>query len=72
MAQRLLKVFQKYLIRFKHYRIIAFIEDYKIIKKILDYLGIYEFRRDRPPPKRFAVADLFDDYTRCNIQFKHQ
>ncbi|MHB8280608.1 MAG: hypothetical protein ACYDIA_23635 [Candidatus Humimicrobiaceae bacterium] len=29
-------------------RIIAFIEDYKIIKKILDYLGIYEFKRDRP------------------------
>jgi len=30
-------------------RIIAFIEDYKIVKKILDYLGIYEFKRDRPP-----------------------
>ena len=29
---------------------------------ILDYLGIYEFKRDRPPPKRVAVADLFDDY----------
>jgi len=23
-------------------RIIAFIEDYKVIKKILDYLGIYD------------------------------
>jgi len=23
-------------------RIIAFIEDYRIVKKILDYLGIYE------------------------------
>ena len=43
-------------------RIIAFIEDYKVIRKILDYLGIYEFKRDRPPPKRVAVADLFDDY----------
>jgi len=43
-------------------RIIAFIEDYKVIKKILDYLGIYEFKRDRPPPKRLAVADSFDDY----------
>ena len=41
-------------------RIIAFIEDYKVIKKILDWLGIDETRRDRPPPKR--VADLFDDY----------
>jgi len=29
-------------------RIIAFIEDYKVVKKILDYLGIYEFKRDRP------------------------
>lgn len=43
-------------------RIIAFIEDYKIIKKILDYLGIYEFKRDRPPPRALAVADSFDDY----------
>ena len=43
-------------------RIIAFIDDYKVIRKILDYLGIYEFKRDRPPPKRLAVADLFDDY----------
>ena len=37
-------------------RIIAFIEDYKIIRKILDYLGIYEFKRDRPPPRTLAVA----------------
>jgi len=43
-------------------RIIAFIEDYKVIKKILDWLSIDEFKRDRPPPKRFAVADSFDDY----------
>jgi len=44
-------------------RIIAFIEDYKVIKKILDYLGIYEFKRDSPPPRELAVADSFDDYT---------
>ena len=43
-------------------RIIAFIEDYKVIRKILDYLGIDEFKRNRPPPKALAVADLFDDY----------
>ena len=43
-------------------RIIAFIEDYKVIKKILDYLGICEFKRDRPPPRALAVADSFDDY----------
>ena len=43
-------------------RIIAFIEDYKIVKKILDYLGIDEFKRDRPPPKRLTVADSFDEY----------
>lgn len=45
-----------------HMRIIAFIEDYKVIKKILDYLGIYEFKRDRPPPRELAVANSFDDY----------
>jgi len=27
------------------------LEDYKVVKKILDYLGIYEFERKRPPPK---------------------
>ena len=43
-------------------RIIAFIEDYGVIRKILDYLGIYEFKRDRPPPKKLAHADSFDDY----------
>jgi len=43
-------------------RIIAFIEDYKVIRKILDYLGIDEFKRDRPPPKALAAADLFDDF----------
>ena len=43
-------------------RIIAFIDDYKVVRKILDYLGIYEFKRDRPPPKTLAVADSFDDY----------
>jgi len=44
--------------------IIAFIKDYKVIRKILDYLGIFEFIRDGPPPKRLAVADSFDDYGR--------
>ena len=43
-------------------RIIAFIEDYKVIGKILNYLGIFEFKRDRPPPKRSAVAESFEDY----------
>ncbi len=43
-------------------RIIAFIEDYKVIRKILNWLGIDGFKRDRPPPKALAVADLFDDY----------
>ncbi|MBM3700597.1 MAG: hypothetical protein FJW68_06795 [Actinobacteria bacterium] len=42
--------------------VIAFIKDYKVIKKILDWLSIDEFKSDRPPPKRLAVADLFDDY----------
>ena len=43
-------------------RIIAFVEDYKVIRKILDYLGIDEFKRDRPPPKRLSAADSFDEY----------
>ena len=47
-------------------RIISFIEDYKVIKKILDWLGIDETKRDRPPPKRFAVADSFDDYAQSD------
>ena len=35
------------------------------MQQILDYLGIYEFKRDRPPPRELAVADTFDDY-RCD------
>jgi len=45
-------------------RIIAFIEDYKVVKKILDYLGIYEFERKRPPPRIDIARDEFDDYVR--------
>jgi len=45
-------------------RIIAFIEDYKIVKKILDYLSIYEFGKKRSPPKRNTCPDEFDDYVR--------
>jgi len=44
-------------------RIIAFIEDYKVVKKILDYLGIYDFERKRPPPRIHTCCDEFDD---CN------
>jgi hypothetical protein len=44
-------------------RIIAFIEDCKVIRKILDWLGIDEFRRVRHPPKRLAAADLFYDFS---------
>ena len=47
-------------------RIIAFIEDYKVVRKILDWLGIDEARRDRPPPKTLAVADSFDDYAQSD------
>ena len=45
-------------------RIIAFIEDYKVVKKILDYLGIYEFERKRPPPRIDIARDEFDEYIR--------
>ena len=43
-------------------RIMAFIKDYKIVKKILDFLGIYEFGRYKSPPKVLAVAYTFDDW----------
>ena len=42
-------------------RIIAFIEDYKVVKKILDYLGIYEFGKKRAPPRINTYPDEFDD-----------
>ena len=45
-------------------RIIAPVEDYKVVKKILDYLKIYEFRRKRPPPVKPGQLDDFDDYSR--------
>ena len=43
-------------------RIIAFIEDYKVVKKILDYLKIYEFDKKRAPPKVAEDPDGFDKY----------
>ena len=43
-------------------KIIAFIEDYKIVKKILDWLGIYEFERKRPPPKAAENHAKFEEY----------
>ena len=42
--------------------VIAFFKDYKVIRKTLDYLRIYEFRKDRPPPNSFAIADSFGYY----------
>jgi hypothetical protein len=38
-------------------RIIAFIEDYKIVKKIINYLGIYEFGKKRSPPRINTYPD---------------
>ena len=43
-------------------RIIAFIEDYKVVKKVLDWLNIYEFERKRPPPKVAEDPEGFDEY----------
>jgi len=43
-------------------RIIAFIEDYKVAKKILDYMGINEVQRKRSPPKVESTPDGFDEY----------
>jgi len=41
---------------------LAFIEDNKVVKKILDHLGIYEFDNKRAPPKVAEDPDGFDDY----------
>ena len=51
--------------------IIAFIEDYKIVKKILDYVGIYEAQRRKPPPEIESSPDeprdyIRDDYIDCD------
>jgi hypothetical protein len=43
-------------------RIIAFIEDYRVIKKILDYLKIYEFGKKRAPPRVDTSPGEFDEY----------
>lgn len=43
-------------------KIIAPVEDYKVVKKILDYLKIYEIKRERPPPGKYDHCDGFDDY----------
>ncbi|MBA7582191.1 hypothetical protein ES708_24111 [subsurface metagenome] len=45
-------------------RIIAFIEDCKVVKKILDYLGIFEFEKKRAPSKINYYCDESDDYIR--------
>ena len=45
-------------------RITAFIEGYKTVKKILDYLGIYKFERKKPPLKINILPDEFDNYIR--------
>ncbi len=42
--------------------LLPLLKDYKVLRKVLDYLGIYEFKRDRLPPRELAVANSFDDY----------
>ena len=45
-------------------KIIAFIEDYRVVKKILDHLGTYEFGKKIAPPRVDTYPDEFDDYLR--------
>ena len=52
-------------------RIIAFIEDYKVVKKILDYLEINKFERKRPPPRIEDASDEFDEYIDDYINCDH-
>ena len=42
-------------------RIIAFIENYKVVKKILDYLSIFELDKKRSLSKINTFRDKFDD-----------
>ena len=37
-------------------------KDYKVIKKILDYLGIDEFEKKRSTPKIETPPEKFDEY----------
>jgi len=37
-------------------------KDYKVVKKILDHLGIYEFDKKRAPPKVAEEPVGFDEY----------
>jgi hypothetical protein len=34
----------------------------KVVKKMLDYLGIFEIRKEKPPPRILSVSDGFDDW----------
>lgn len=43
-------------------KIIAFIEDYKVVGKNLDYPEIYKFGKKRAPLKVAQDPDGFDDY----------
>ena len=47
---------------FRGGELLPLLKDYKVVRKVLDYLGIYEFKRERPPPRELAVSDSFDDY----------
>jgi hypothetical protein len=38
------------------------LKDYKVVKKILDWLGIYGFKRKRPPPEVSEDPEEFDEY----------
>lgn len=43
-------------------RIIAFVEDYKVAKKLLNHLGIYEFERKRLPFRVVEDPREFNEY----------
>ncbi|MGM0368752.1 MAG: hypothetical protein ACQEP2_09360 [Actinomycetota bacterium] len=50
-------------------RIIDFIEEYKVIKKILDWLRICGVQRKRPPITETSPGEfgeyIWDDYINC-------
>jgi len=49
-------------------RIVAFIEGYKIVKKILDYLGIYKLERKRPSPRINTTPEEFNIHLMLQVQ----
>lgn len=38
--------------------LLPLLKNYKVVRTVLDYLTIYEFKRDRPPPGNWLLLIL--------------